>query len=106
MGVPLEHMAIWDYRPSDLDRVNAAAFRPEVRIVLWRGFCSVHPKFTPEQVEWLQMVRDHITTSIHIERNDLGMAPFDAKGGLGKMYQLFGADLEPLIDELNEALAV
>ena len=47
-------------------------------------------KFTDEQLEWLHMIRDHITTSIHIERDDLDMAPFDAKGGLGKMYQLFG----------------
>ncbi len=33
------------------------------------------------------------------------MAPFDAKGGLGKMYQLFGENLDAVILELNEALA-
>lgn len=63
-------------------------------------------KFTGEQLDWLHMVRDHITTSIHIERDDLDMAPFDAKGGLGKMHQLFGANMDELINELNEALAV
>ena len=47
-------------------------------------------KFTDEQMDWLRMIRDHIATSIHIERDDLDMAPFDAKGGLGKMHQLFG----------------
>jgi type I restriction enzyme R subunit len=62
-------------------------------------------KFTDEQVEWLRMVRDHIVSSIHIERDDLDMAPFDAKGGLGKMYQLFGESVDQLINELNEALA-
>ena len=62
-------------------------------------------KFTGEQLDWLHMIRDHITTSIHIERDDLDMAPFDAKGGLGKMYQLFGADMDALMDDLNEALA-
>ena len=51
------------------------------------------------------MIRDHITTSIHIERDDLDMAPFDAKGGLGKMYQLFGEKMDAVINELNEALA-
>ena len=62
-------------------------------------------KFTGEQLDWLHMVRDHITTSIHIERDDLDMAPFDAKGGLGKMHQLFGGGMDELITELNEALA-
>jgi type I restriction enzyme, R subunit len=63
-------------------------------------------KFTEEQMDWLRMVRDHISTSIHVERDDIDMAPFNAKGGLGKMHQLFGANMDELIDELNEALAV
>jgi type I restriction enzyme R subunit len=62
-------------------------------------------KFTGEQLEWLHMVRDHMAASIHMDRDDLEMAPFDAKGGLGKMYQLFGESMDAVIDELNEALA-
>jgi type I restriction enzyme R subunit len=61
-------------------------------------------KFTGEQLEWLHMVRDHIATSIHMERDDLDMAPFDSRGGLGRMYQLFGNGMDELIGELNEAL--
>lgn len=30
---------------------------------------------------------------------------FDEKGGRGKMYQLFGAEMNDIINELNEALA-
>ena len=62
-------------------------------------------KFTGEQLNWLHMVRDHIATSIHMDRDDLDMAPFDSKGGLGKMYQLFGAGMDDVITEMNEALA-
>ena len=62
-------------------------------------------KFTEDQMDWLRMIRDHITTSIHIERDDLDMSPFNAKGGLGKMHQLFGARMDDVITELNEALA-
>jgi type I restriction enzyme R subunit len=62
-------------------------------------------KFNDEQMEWLRMIRDHIATSIHIERDDLDMAPFDAKGGLGKMYQLFGDGMDDVLEEMNEALA-
>lgn len=62
-------------------------------------------KFNEEQMQWLQMIRDHIISSFHFERDDLEMAPFDSQGGLGKMYQLFGADMDGLIDEMNEELA-
>ena len=62
-------------------------------------------KFNEEQMEWLRMIRDHIITSFHLERDDLNMAPFDGKGGLGKMYKLFGDRMDSVIDELNEALA-
>ncbi|MCG8090231.1 MAG: DEAD/DEAH box helicase family protein [Candidatus Thiodiazotropha endolucinida] len=62
-------------------------------------------KFNEEQMQWLQMIRDHISSSFHFERDDLEMAPFDSQGGLGKMYQLFGAEMDGLIDEMNEELA-
>jgi len=61
-------------------------------------------KFNEQQMQWLQMIRDHMINSFHFERDDLEMSPFDAQGGLGKMYQLFGDKIDSLIDELNEAL--
>ena len=64
-----------------------------------------NPKFNEPQTAWLQMIRDHISSSFHLERDDLDMAPFDREGGLGKMHQLFGDRMDPLIAELNEALA-
>jgi type I restriction enzyme R subunit len=62
-------------------------------------------KFNEEQMSWLQMIRDHVANSYHIERDDLELAPFDSKGGLGKMYQLFGGEMDRVLDELNEVLA-
>jgi type I restriction enzyme R subunit len=35
----------------------------------------------------------------------LDYTPFDARGGKGKMWQLFGENMNEIIDELNEALA-
>ena len=61
-------------------------------------------KFNEEQMDWLRMVRDHVANSFHIERDDREMSPFDGQGGLGKMYQLFGAKMDTLLDELNEVL--
>ena len=62
-------------------------------------------KFNEEQMAWLRMIRDHIISSFHLDRDDLDMAPFDAKGGMGQMYKLFGDQMDSVIDELNEALA-
>ena len=51
------------------------------------------------------MIRDHIITSFHLDRDDLDMAPSDGKGGLGQMYKLFSDQMDDVIDELNEVLA-
>jgi type I restriction enzyme R subunit len=64
-----------------------------------------HNRFTEEQMHWLRMIKDHIATSIHIDTEDLDYTPFDAAGGKGKMWQLFGEQMENIINELNEALA-
>ena len=49
MGIPLEHMVVWDYdRPM-------GGLTPEqiknARMILWKGYCSVHQMFQPEQID-------------------------------------------------------
>ncbi len=61
-------------------------------------------KFNEEQMEWLRMIKEHIATSFHIDKEDLDYAPFDAKGGLGKLWQLFGEKVDEILNELNEGL--
>ena len=61
-------------------------------------------KFNEEQMQWLRMIRDHIAGSFHLDREDLDYAPFDARGGLGRMAQLFGDEIDLVIEEMNEAL--
>jgi type I restriction enzyme R subunit len=62
-------------------------------------------KFNEEQMQWLRMIKDYVTNSYHIEKEDFDLNPFNAQGGLGKMWQLFGEKTEEIINELNEALA-
>ena len=64
-----------------------------------------HNRFTPKQMDWLRLIKEHIVSSYHIELDDLDYTPFDAQGGRGKMYQLFGDQMQEIINELNEALA-
>ncbi len=62
-------------------------------------------QFTPEQQQWLDAIRDHIASSLRIERDDFEDVPFAQMGGLGRVYELFGERLQPIIEELNERLA-
>ena len=64
-----------------------------------------HNRFTPEQVDWLRMIKNHIANSYHISEDDLDYTPFDSQGGKGRMYQLFGDKMTEIIDELNDVLA-
>jgi hypothetical protein len=42
--------------------------------------------------------------SLTIEAEDFELEPLLQRGGLGKAYQVFGKDLEPILKELNEVL--
>ena len=81
------------------DRVNA-------NFKAWlAGQESAGKQFNADQRRWLEMIRDHIAANLGIEPDDFEYAPFAQEGGLGKVYQLFGDDLNTLIEQLNESLA-
>ena len=67
MGVPLAHMAEWDFRAEDLNAANAACLRDETRIILWRGFCSVHTKFTAQQIREARAADPKVRVLVHPE---------------------------------------
>ncbi len=60
--------------------------------------------FTPEQTEWLRLMKDHIASSCSISRNDFDYAELADKGGLQKAWGLFGKELDTLMNEMNVEL--
>ena len=60
--------------------------------------------FSEEQRRWLEMIRDHVATSLAIDNDAFDDVPFNQYGGLGKASQLFGAELPGILTELNERL--
>ncbi|MBI4502903.1 MAG: DEAD/DEAH box helicase family protein [Gemmatimonadetes bacterium] len=62
-------------------------------------------KFTPEQRQWLEAIRDHVAANLEITPDDFAYAPFVQRGGLGAANKVFGKDLKPLLDELTQVLA-
>lgn len=60
--------------------------------------------FTPEQSEWLAMIKDQIATSLSIGWDDFDYDPFYGKGGRIKASSLFGQGMDGLMNELNAVL--
>jgi quinolinate synthase len=65
MGVPLEQMPLWWGRKplggnTEQELLNA-------RVVLWNGFCSVHKRFTVEQVEQARAQHPGVRVIVHPE---------------------------------------
>jgi type I restriction enzyme R subunit len=60
--------------------------------------------FTPEQTEWLRLMKDHIASSCSISRDDFDYAELADKGGLQKAWGLFGKELDTLMNEMNMEL--
>ena len=95
-------------RVSGLDETltrHSDRVRRNFRDWILKRHAGAGEKFSEEQMAWLRMIRDHLATSFTIERDDMDMAPFDAHGGLGRMYVLFGDGMEDVMSEVNEALA-
>lgn len=65
---------------------------------------NVGKKFSEEQREWLEMIRDQVGASLGVLSEDLQYPPFYEKGGQVKFNRLFGDRSASLLTELNEVL--
>ena len=64
-GIPLEEMVVWDpFRPlggNTPEQLRAA------RVILWKGFCSVHARFSLEQIERARSEHPDVNVIVHPE---------------------------------------
>lgn len=65
MGVPLESMVVWD--PSEPDGGLTPEAVRAARLVLWKGHCSVHARFTVRQIETLRAQHPGVRIIVHPE---------------------------------------
>jgi type I restriction enzyme R subunit len=83
-------------------------FREEVeeRFYEWLDHQDRQQRFTTEQLEWLEMIKDHLAANLTIEEGDFEYSPFEEKGGIYKAHALFDdAELDAILDELNDIVA-
>src|SRR5712664_1295212 len=65
MGIPLEQMIVWD--PYQEYGGNTPEAIRNARVILWKGYCSVHQRFTPQQVERVRREHPGIRVIAHPE---------------------------------------
>jgi quinolinate synthase len=65
MGVPLTDMAVWD--PSEAFGALEPAAAEAARLILWKGHCSVHTRFTPQQIALVREQHPGIRVIVHPE---------------------------------------
>jgi type I restriction enzyme R subunit len=80
--------------------------RVEQRFNLWVGReKKLGRDYTPEQLAWLTDIARYIAANLEIEQRDLmETPPFTDRGGLLAARRLFGEQLGPLLDDLQEVL--
>jgi type I restriction enzyme R subunit len=89
-------------------QTTLAPFREEVeeRFAAWLAKMQKEGKtFTPVQIDWLTLIKDHIATSLEITKADLDLPPLVQHGGLASVYEVFGEDYEKILTDLQRELA-
>jgi quinolinate synthase len=64
-GIPLDRMIVWD--PYQELGGNSPAAIQNASIILWKGYCSVHQRFTAQQVEKVRRENPGIRVIVHPE---------------------------------------
>jgi quinolinate synthase len=65
MGIPLDQMIVWDpfqdFGGNSLEAIRNA------RVILWKGYCSVHQRFQPQHIERVRRTHPGIQVIVHPE---------------------------------------
>jgi quinolinate synthase len=69
MGVPLDQMVVWD--PHQIGGGLTPEQALEARLLLWKGHCSVHTRFTVQQIARIREEHPGVRVVVHPE------VPFD-----------------------------
>ena len=65
MGIPLDEMVVWDpYQPMGGNSPDAVR---RAKMILWKGYCSVHQRFLPEHVDRVRREHPGIKVMAHPE---------------------------------------
>ncbi len=95
MGVPLERMPMWNPRRplggSDEDTLT------DSRVILWHGFCSVHRRFTVDQIDQARATHPGVRVIVHPECPMAVVDAADEAGSTDYIRRAIAAATEPTV---------
>jgi len=65
LGVPLDRVVVWD--PAEIGGAVDPYAARRARIILWKGHCSVHTRFSVRQIEQVRAERPGVRVIVHPE---------------------------------------
>ena len=66
MGVPEQQIVVWDQR-KDFGGIADDQTLVDARVILWKGWCSTHQRFTPEQIAQARAQYPGVRVVVHPE---------------------------------------
>lgn len=88
LGITLEEMAVWNPRKNQLEfdgDIN------KIKIILWKGHCSVHQMFTPQHIK-IQRIQDpEVKIIVHPECSYEVVQLSDENGSTNKIIDVIAA---------------
>ncbi len=95
MGVPLERMPMWNPR-RPLGGSSATELQ-QGRVILWHGFCSVHRRFTVDQIEKARAEHPDVRVIVHPECPVDVVDAADEAGSTDYIRKAIAAAAEPAV---------
>ncbi|MGO2862924.1 MAG: quinolinate synthase NadA [Brevibacterium sp.] len=93
MGIGLEEMPLWNpHRPLGN---NTAEELSEAKVILWQGFCSVHKRFTPAQIDKARAEHPDVRVIVHPECPAETVAAADESGSTAYITKAIAEAVEP-----------
>jgi len=93
MGIPVELMPMWNPRKplggSTADELDAS------KVILWHGFCSVHKRFTVDQIDRARAAHPGVRVIVHPECPMAVVDAADENGSTDYIRKAVAAATEP-----------
>lgn len=93
MGVPLELMPMWN--PTKVLGGNDEQTLADARVILWHGFCSVHRRFSVDQIEKARAEHPGVRVIVHPECPMAVVDAADESGSTDYIRKAIEAATEP-----------
>ncbi|AXF56919.1 quinolinate synthase NadA [Salicibibacter kimchii] len=87
LGIPLEQMIVWD----PIRETFEGDVHDDIKVILWKGHCSVHEKFTVDYMEKLRGEYEDLQVMVHPECSWEVVQAADRDGSTKKIIDTIAA---------------